>query len=99
MILLKVFICLVILVLLISVGKINAFLSFLIVCILTGILLGVPINKIGASIQKGIGETLGSIVIIIGLGAMLGKLIAVSGAAQKIAMVLMKAFGSRYIPW
>jgi Gnt-I system high-affinity gluconate transporter len=99
MILLKVFICLVILVLLISVGKINAFLSFLIVCILTGILLGVPINKIGASIQKGIGETLGSIVIIIGLGAMLGKLIAVSGAAQKIAMVLMKAFGRRYIPW
>ena len=51
------------------------------------------------SVQKGIGDTLGSLVIIIALGAMLGKLVADSGAAQKIAAVMMQAFGTKYIQW
>src|ERR1700712_2251177 len=51
------------------------------------------------SVQKGIGDTLGSLIIIIALGAMLGKLVADSGAAQKIAAVMMKAFGEKYIQW
>jgi Gnt-I system high-affinity gluconate transporter len=45
------------------------------------------------------GDTLGSLVSIICLGAMLGKLVAESGAAQKIAAVLMQAFGVRYMQW
>lgn len=52
-----------------------------------------------ASVQKGIGDTLGSLVIIIALGAMLGKLVADSGAAQKIAAVMMQSFGTKYIQW
>jgi len=80
-------------------GKINPFLAFLIVSIVAGLLLGIPFNKIIASVQKGIGDTLGSLVIIIALGAMLGKLVADSGAAQKIASVMMKAFGTKYIQW
>jgi Gnt-I system high-affinity gluconate transporter len=99
MTLLIVFFTLVLLVLLITVARINPFLSFLLVSIFAGVLLGIPIDKINASIQKGIGDTIGSIVIIIALGAMLGKLIADSGAAQKIAYVLMRAFGKKYIPW
>ena len=51
------------------------------------------------SVQKGIGDMLGSLVIIIAFGAMLGKLVADSGAAQKIAAVMMKAFGEKYIRW
>ncbi len=51
------------------------------------------------SVQKGVGDTLGQLVIIIALGAMLGKLVAESGAAQKIAAVMMKAFGEKYIQW
>ncbi len=92
-------ICILSLVLLISWGKINAFLAFLIVAILTGLMLGIPINKITQSVQKGIGDTLGSLVIVIALGAMLGKLVAESGAAQKITNVLMKAFGPARIQW
>jgi Gnt-I system high-affinity gluconate transporter len=42
---------------------------------------------------------LGSLVIIIVLGAMLGKLVAESGAAQRIASVMMNAFGTKYIQW
>lgn len=91
--------CILFLVLLISWGRVNAFLAFLIVSIITGLLLGIPINKITGSVQKGIGETLGSLVIVIALGAMLGKIVAESGAAQKITQVLMNAFGPSRIQW
>jgi Gnt-I system high-affinity gluconate transporter len=94
-----IFLCIAGLVLMITWGKINPFLAFLIVSIAAGLLLGISFNKIIASVQKGIGDTLGSLVIIIALGAMLGKLVADSGAAQKIASVMMKAFGMKYIQW
>lgn len=87
------------LILLISWAKINAFLAFLIVSIIAGLLLGIPFNNIVGSVQKGLGDTLGSLVIIIALGAMLGKLVAESGAAQKIASVMMNMFGIKYIQW
>lgn len=94
-----VIICILALVLLISWGKINAFLAFLVVAIATGLMLGIPLTNITQSVQKGIGDTLGSLVIVIALGAMLGKLVAESGAAQKITNVLMKAFGPAKIQW
>jgi Gnt-I system high-affinity gluconate transporter len=94
-----VIICILALVLLISWGKINAFLAFLVVAIATGLMLGIPLTSITQSVQKGIGDTLGSLVIVIALGAMLGKLVAESGAAQKITNVLMKAFGPARIQW
>jgi Gnt-I system high-affinity gluconate transporter len=99
MTILIVIICILALVLLISWGRINAFLAFLIVAIATGLMLGIPLTKITQSVQKGIGDTLGSLVIVIALGAMLGKLVAESGAAQKITNVLMKAFGPAKIQW
>ena len=91
--------CISLLILLITKGKINAFLAFLIVSILAGLLLGVEISSIAKSIQKGIGDMLGSLVIIIIAGAMLGKLVADSGAAQQIANGMMKVFGEKYIQW
>lgn len=91
--------CILFLVLLITWGRLNAFLAFLIVSIITGLALGIPLSKITLSVQKGIGDTLGSLVIVIALGAMLGKIVAESGAAQKISQVLMKAFGIKHIQW
>ncbi|MBV8251947.1 MAG: gluconate transporter [Chitinophaga sp.] len=91
--------CLLVLILLVTWGKMNAFISFLLVSILAGILLGIPADKIPASLQKGIGDTIGGLLSIIMLGAMLGKLVAESGAAQQIANSLMKLFGTRYIQW
>jgi len=87
------------LVVLISWGKINAFLSFLVVAILTGLLLGIPFDKITGAVYKGIGDTLGQLAIVIVLGAMLGKIVAESGAAQRIATTMMNAFGEKYIQW
>lgn len=99
MTILIVLLCIIVLVLMITLGKVNPFLAFLVVSIVGGLLLGIPFNKITASVQKGIGDTLGQLVIIIVLGAMLGKLVADSGAAQKIATVLMKTFGEKNIQW
>lgn len=94
-----VFCCILLLVLLISWAKVNAFLSFLIVAVITGLVLGIPLDKISYSVQKGIGDTLGSLVVVIVMGAMLGKLVADSGAAQKITAVLMKLFGQKNLQW
>jgi Gnt-I system high-affinity gluconate transporter len=91
--------CIVLLILLISWAKFNAFLAFLIVSLLAGGLLGIPLNALTVSIKKGIGDMLGELVIIICLGAMLGKLVAESGAAQKISAVMMNIFGRKYIHW
>jgi len=96
---LVIFLCIAGLVLMITWGKINPFLAFLIVSIAAGLLLGIPFDQVVTSVQKGIGDTLGSLVIIIALGAMLGKLVADSGAAQKIAAVMMAAFGEKNIQW
>lgn len=99
MTLLIVLLCIVGLVLLISVGKVNAYLAFLVIALLAGVLLGMPLATIAKSIEKGIGDTLGSLVLILSLGAMLGKLLAETGAAQNLATALMRAFGPRYIQW
>jgi Gnt-I system high-affinity gluconate transporter len=99
MTILIVLLCIVLLVLLITWGKINSFLAFLVVSLLAGWLLNIPLNKIVHSVQQGIGDVLGSLVIIICLGAMLGKLVAESGAAQRITSTLRKSFGEKNIQW
>ncbi len=99
MTLLTIAICIGLLVLLITWGKINPFLAFLIVSIIAGISMGIPVENIGKSLQKGIGDMLGSLIIVITLGAMLGKIVAESGAAQRIASVMMNIFGEKNIHW
>lgn len=99
MTLLIVFLALLALILLIVAGNVNAFLAFLIVSVVTGLCLGIPADQITKSVEKGLGDTLGSIVNLIVLGAMLGKLIAESGAAQQIASSIVGAIGLKNIQW
>jgi Gnt-I system high-affinity gluconate transporter len=94
-----VLVCIAFLVLLITQFKVNAFLAFLLISILAGLLLGIDASQITGSIQKGSGDMLGSLVIVIVGGAMLGKLVAESGGAQRIASGMMYLFGERYIQW
>jgi Gnt-I system high-affinity gluconate transporter len=91
--------CIAGLILLISVAKVHPFLAFLLIAVAAGLLLGVPLDKIAGSIEKGIGDILSSLVILITLGAMFGKLVAVSGAAQRIAAVIVNAAGKKNIQW
>lgn len=97
--LLAVAVTILVLVLLITWCKVNPFLAFLVTAITGGLLLGVPVQDIPRSLERGIGGLLGSLVIIICLGAMFGKLVSESGAAQKITTVLMNFFGEKGITW
>jgi Gnt-I system high-affinity gluconate transporter len=91
--------CIISLVILITWAKVNPFLSFLLISTVAGLLLGIPTQNIMQSVTKGLGDTLGSLVIVIVLGAMLGKLVAESGAAQQIATVFQNLFGTKYLVW
>jgi len=88
-----------ILIILIGYIKLDTFISFIIASIFIGAAMGLPIDTITNALQTGIGNTLGFLAIILGLGAMLGKLVAESGAAQQIAHKLIGAFPRKYVQW
>src|SRR5687767_9334181 len=94
-----VFASIILLVLLISWGKVQPFLAFLVASAVAGLLLGLDADKIPGVLEKGIGNLLGGLLAIVCIGAMFGKLVANSGAAQKIAMVLMRNFGEKNATW
>jgi Gnt-I system high-affinity gluconate transporter len=85
------------LLILIMVLKFNSFISFVIVALAIALAEGMPVDKAVLSIEKGIGSTMGYIVMILGFGAMLGKLVSESGAAQKITSGMIKVFGIKNI--
>jgi gluconate:H+ symporter, GntP family len=87
------------LILLIAVGKLNPFLSLMIVSLGLAAAAGMPLSTIVTSFETGTGNTLGHIAIIVGLGTMLGKMMAESGASERIAQTLIEAFGEKKIPW
>ena len=74
-------------------------LALLIVSIITGLLLGMSPGKVMTTIAQGIGNTLGSMVMVLALGAMLGKLIEESGSSKKIVFILIRLFGIKNIQW
>ncbi|HPN57723.1 MAG TPA: gluconate:H+ symporter [Chitinophagaceae bacterium] len=82
-----------------TVKKLSPFLSLLIVAIVAGLLLGMSPADLVKSIEKGAGSTLGGLALILCLGAVLGKILEASGAAEKIALTLIQLFGEKYIQW
>ena len=94
-----IFICLLLLILLISYLKADAFLSLVIISIVMAILLGIPLDRIPSVVEKGIGDMMGGLTLTVVFGAMLGKLVADSGAAQKIAEVMANMMGIKNIQW
>ncbi|GGB52617.1 GntP family permease [Fictibacillus barbaricus] len=79
--------------------KLNTFVSLIIVSFGVALALGMPLGEIVKSIEAGLGGTLGHLALIFGLGAMLGKLIADAGGAQRIAITLIEKFGEKRIQW
>jgi len=77
-----------ILVLLIVWLKMHAFLALTIGALFVGIGSGVPLVKVVASYETGVGGVLGYVGVLIALGAMLGKLLADSGGADRIVDTL-----------
>lgn len=79
--------------LLIIIFRLNAFIAFILVALGIGMGQGMSLEALVDSLEKGIGNTLGFLVLILGFGAMLGKLVAESGAAQQITDGLIRIFG------
>jgi Gnt-I system high-affinity gluconate transporter len=96
---LVVLLAILVLLLLIAGAKLNPFIAFLLVALGVGAVQGLPFAQTIDAIQRGIGGTLGTLVIILGFGAMLGKLVADSGAAQRVTQRLVAAFGLRRVHW
>jgi gluconate transporter len=79
-------------------AKVQPLIAFVLAALVAAFLLGMPIAQIPKAIEKGIGDLLGSLTVIICLGAVFGKLIADSGAAQRIASFLIDQFGQKRMP-
>ncbi len=79
--------------------KVSPFLSLLIVAIVAGLCLGMQPGDILKSIEKGVGSTLAGLALILCLGAILGKILEVGGAAEKISSTLINSFGEKNIQW
>ncbi len=84
---------------LISVAKLPPFLSILAGTFAAGLGVGAPAVDVAKEFGKGAGALLGGAGIIIALGAMLGALLAESGAADRIASTLLRFGKGRRLPW
>ena len=87
------------LVLLIARFKLHPFIALVSVSLAMGVVAGMPPAAAVKAFQDGVGTTLGFIAIVVGLGTMLGKMMAESGAATRIATTLIDLFGERRVHW
>ncbi|MDR6233061.1 GntP family permease [Pseudomonas oryzihabitans] len=87
------------LVLLITKFKVHPFIALTIASGFLGLTSGMPVEKVMKSFQDGFGGVLGFVGILLGLGTMLGKLMADSGGADQIAQTLIRAFGIKRVHW
>ena len=88
-----------ILLFLVIVVRLQAFVALLIASVIVAILGGVPLAEIATQIQEGMGSTLGYISIVVGLGAMFGELLQISGGAERIARTMLNRFGESRAQW
>ncbi|UEB76786.1 GntP family permease [Corynebacterium diphtheriae] len=84
---------------LVIVFKLHAFLTLIIVSAATGLAAGIPLEGIVPTMTKGFGNTLASVALLVGLGAMLGRLVETSGGAKSLAETLVARFGEQRAPF
>ena len=78
--------------------KVHAFVALLIVSLLTALVTGIPIDKILPTLLGGFGSTLASVALLVGLGAMIGRLLEITGGAKVLADTLINKFGEKRAP-
>ena len=87
------------LILLIAQLKLHPFVALVSVSLAMGAAAGMPLANTVKAFQDGVGTTLGFIAVVVGLGTMLGKMMAESGAATRIATTLIDRFGEQRVHW
>ncbi|MBN6812623.1 MULTISPECIES: GntP family permease [Kocuria] len=78
--------------------RVHAFLALIIISALTAFATGIPTSQVVPVLLYGFGNTLASVALLVGLGAMLGRLLETSGGAQVLADRLIRAFGEKRAP-
>lgn len=79
--------------------RVHAFLALIAACAVVGVGSGMPLTSMLTSFEKGVGDTLGFLAAIIGLGSILGKMLEESGGAERIAQTLLAALGKQRASW
>src|SRR5689334_3711623 len=97
--LLAALIAIVVLIVLIARAKLHPLLALTAVSLALGVAVGMPAADAVRAFQDGVGNGLGFIAIVVGVGTMLGKIMAESGAAARIATTLIDRFGERRVHW
>jgi GntP family gluconate:H+ symporter len=87
------------LVVLVSGLRLHAFLALLLASLFLGLLTGMAAGPLLAALQKGVGDVLGFVALVLALGAMLGRLLTASGGADRIAHTLVDGFGPARVHW
>lgn len=78
--------------------KLHAFISLVVVSVLTAVAAGIPVVDVPTALLAGFGGTLGSVALLVGFGVMLGRLLEVTGGAQVLADTLINRFGEKRAP-
>ncbi|WP_432548777.1 GntP family permease [Kineococcus sp. SYSU DK004] len=78
--------------------KLHAFYSLVIVSLLTAVVAGIPTADLVSTLTSGFGNTLATVALLVGFGAVLGRIVEVSGGAQVLADTLLSRFGEKRAP-
>ncbi len=79
--------------------KLHAFISLVLVSVLTAIVAGIPVGDVPDALSFGFSNTLGSVALLVGFGVMIGRLLEVTGGAQVLADTLIGRFGEKRAPF
>ncbi len=79
--------------------KMHAFVALVLVSLLTALATQIPFDKVVPTLLDGFGSTLASVALLVGLGAMIGRLLEISGGAQVLADTLIRRFGEQRAPF
>ena len=78
--------------------RLHAFISLVLVSVLTAVAAGIPVAQVPSALMSGFGSTLGAVALLVGFGVMLGRLLEVTGGAQVLADTLINRFGEKRAP-
>jgi gluconate:H+ symporter, GntP family len=97
--LISAFVAVVGLIVLIAVFKLNPFITLFVASLFLAVMTRMQLSTVVHSFEAGVGATLGHIAIVVALGTMLGKMMAESGGADRIAHTLIRVFGEKRVHW
>lgn len=80
-------------------AKFQPLIAILIAALGIGLIGGMPVSMIVDTVNKGMGETLKGIALLVGLGSMFGAILEISGGAERVALTMMNRFGEKRAPW